>query len=99
MVHGEQVALQPVGVAEGLRAERAEEQPRSAGRPQRGDGRLAQLLGQRHSLQLGQASVEGAAAVHGGHLGQAAGVVQRVGDDSPVVLYLCSTVRKGFHDF
>ena len=44
VVHGEQVALQPVGVAEGLRAERAEEQPR-AGRPQRGDGRLAQLLG------------------------------------------------------
>ena len=98
MVHGEQVALQPVGVAEGLRAERAEEQPR-ARRPQRGHGGLAQLLGQRHSLQLGQASVEGAAAVHGGHLGQAAGVVQRVGDDSPVVLYLCSTVRKGFHDF
>ena len=44
VVDGEEVALEAVGVAEGLRAQRAEEQPRADGRPQRGHGRLAKLL-------------------------------------------------------
>ena len=86
MVHREEVDLEAVGVSEGLRAERAEEQPR-AGRPQRGHCGLAKLLGQRHGLQLGE-GVQGAAAtaVHtGGYLGEAAGVVQLVGDDSPSI--------------
>ena len=52
-------------------------------------------LGQRHGLQFGQ-GVQGAAAVRGGHLGQAAGVVQRVGDDSPVVL---NAIARGLDDF
>ena len=44
VVDGEEVALEAVGVAEGLRAQRAEEQPRADGRPQRGHGGLAKLL-------------------------------------------------------